>query len=76
MPRGASIVNSTSVTAYHGSPSLLEYRWVLLLTQYRSLRQLAIQYVRQGAAGCHWLPGQGSPSLLLRHRHCRGVGGA
>jgi hypothetical protein len=28
MPRGASIVNSTSVTAYHGSPSLLEYRWV------------------------------------------------
>ena len=39
MPRGASIVNSTSVTAYHGSPSLLEYRWVLMLTQYSWVRQ-------------------------------------
>ena len=27
MPRGSSIVNSTSVTAYQGSKSLLEYRW-------------------------------------------------
>jgi hypothetical protein len=27
MRRGSSIINSTSVTAYNGSPSLLEYRW-------------------------------------------------
>ena len=26
MPRGSAIVNSTSVTAYQGSKSLLEYR--------------------------------------------------
>ncbi|EFN56881.1 hypothetical protein CHLNCDRAFT_144531 [Chlorella variabilis] len=61
MPRGSSIVNSTSVTAYQGSKSLLEYSATkgAIVTFTRSLAlQLAPQGIRVNAvaAGPIWTP--------------------
>lgn len=52
MPRGSSIVNSTSVTAYQGSPSLLEYSSTkgAIVSFTRSLaKQLAPKGIRVNA---------------------------
>lgn len=52
MARGSSIINSTSVTAYHGSPSLLEYSSTkgAIVTFTRSLaKQLAPKGIRVNA---------------------------
>ncbi|GAB4818686.1 hypothetical protein N2152v2_005732 [Parachlorella kessleri] len=61
MPRGSSIINSTSVTAYQGSPSLLEYSSTkgAIVAFTRSLsKQLAPKGIRVNAVapGPIWTP--------------------